>query len=682
MQDLLLVELINRQLNDRLPVTYNHYLQGGYLNMPSARMGDEGEIGFGYSSVPPYRNYNLRCQVYNNIELTGSYRIFCGILDPVLGSSGFGDFSDKGVNVKVAVLRPEDSDYSLPGFAFGFDDFLGTRSFKSAYLVATQVVKKADLEFSIGFGKQRINRWFGGALWMPFRHECNPYLHNIAFTLEYDATDYKNDPHPKGRHRKTPFNAGIKYRLWDCIDLSAACMKGSEFAWSASTYYNFGYTNGFLPKMDDVLPYCSPVNTEPLGELRSEDILAQDLIYPFRAQGFEVLSLWLSYDACNRKVLRIRILNCIYRYEGDVRDRLNHLLAALMPSDIDEVYVSLESEGFPIQEYRFHMAFVHEYLDRRMGDNELNLLAPRCEVSYPDPCTSQLLFKQNRDFFYWDILPKTQTYFGSSSGKFKYAIGVNTGFHGYFPQDIYYQMLFGYTFFSELDQVKDMDRLNPSQLINVKTDLVNYYRRTGFTIDKFYLQKTWNMGKGFYSRFGGGHFDIAYGGLTGEVLYYPANGCWAVGVEGSLLRKRKLDGLGFTDKIRKLDGFTPTYVKFNGSQYFLDLYYDWKFAQLDFKFSVGKFLANDFGMRYEITRYFESGLRISFWYTGTDAHDVVNGRVYHDKGIAFSMPLDIFYMECARDRWGYGMSAWLRDCGYRAPTGRRLYELIFDQRQN
>ena len=78
---------------------------------------------------------------------------------------------------------------------------------------------------------------------------------------------------------------------------------------------------------------------------------------------------------------------------------------------------------------------------------------------------------------------------------------------------------------------------------------------------------------------------------------------------------------------------------------------------------AGKFLANDWGARFELGRKFESGLTITIWYTLTNGHDVINGSVYHDKGIAFTMPLDIFYTCYDRDYWHYGLAAWLRDVG-------------------
>jgi len=124
LNDLLIVEYWNREMEDRLPVTYNHLFYAGYLNMPSARMSREGILGAGMSYVPPYHQYNLYCQLTPFLEISGNYRVFRGVDDPILTPLGFGDMSDKGANVKLSIFRPEDSNYILPGLAVGMDGIL------------------------------------------------------------------------------------------------------------------------------------------------------------------------------------------------------------------------------------------------------------------------------------------------------------------------------------------------------------------------------------------------------------------------------------------------------------------------------------------------------------------------------------------------------------------------------
>ncbi len=690
--DLQIVEYINRKLAQRMPVTYDFYQQGGYFNMPSARMGESGEIGFGYSHVHPYKNYSLRAQLFKRLEVSGSYRVFKGVDDPILTPLGFGDLSDKGANLKLALLIPEDSEYRLPGLAIGLQDFIGTKNFLAKYIVLTQVFINHNLEVSLGYGTNRIKRLFGGMLWMPFRKSDNPYIKDIAFVAEYDATPYKDpeiEKHPRGRVKKSPINFGFKYRLWNQFDFAVSYIKGHTLAYSVSTFYNFGKTRGFLPKIDTPQLYTAPINVEPIGCLRPSFILSQELVYAFRQQGFEITQLWLSYlDECDsgQKTLWIRMVNDIFRSEYDLREQLDFLLAGLIPNDIDKVIVVVESDlGFPVQEYHYNMTFVQEFGEGEMCVPELNLLTKMTEVSYPNKWCDYELYSNNRDCFNIEVLPKTHSFFGSSRGKFKYSLGINAGFNGFIPGDVYYSVLFGYNFLSNLHHISPIDRLNPSHLINVRTDIIRYYQQECITIDEAYLQKIWNMGKGWYSRVALGHFEEEYGGLATEFLYCPVNKPFAVGLEGALLGKRTVNGLGFTNKVRKLKflpngAFILTHKKFIGSQFFLDFFYYWDWANIRFKVMAGKFLANDWGARFELGRKFESGLTITIWYTLTNGHDVINGSLYHDKGIAFSMPLDIFYTCYDRDYWHYGLAAWLRDVGATAYTGRDLYYLIQEER--
>ena len=688
MRDLMIVDYWDCRLKERLPVHYNHMLQGGYFSMPSARVGDDGEVSLGYAHVPPYRHYNLRCQLTPNAELSFNYRIFKGVSDPVLTPLGFGDFSDKGANIKVAVWRPEDSDYLLPGVAFGFDDFLGTRSFKANYVVMTKVFRELHAEATLGWGSDRIRGFFGGLSWMPLlNHSCS-WLRGFILAAEYDAIPYKSkshEPHPDGRVKHSPLNFGIKYRLGDYFDFSASYIRGAAFACTASVFYNLGTTQGLLPKIQDPLPYRAPINREPLGPLRSSRTLAEELASSFGCQGFEILGIWLGNQgrgASTIKTLRIQLYNEKYRTESDVRNRLNHLLAYLMPADIDKVIVVIDSEGFSIQEYHFWMEYVRAYGDKCMGRYEVELLTPCKEVSHPDLTQSTLLYKQKRDWWNLAVIPNLYSFFGSAKGKFKYAIGMAATLDGFLCYDIYYALTLGYMIFHDIDDMQGVDRLNPSQLINVRTDIINYIKRKGLSLHQMYLQKNWNLGRAIYGRLGAGLFEREYGGFAGELLYYPLSCCWAVGIEGAVVKKRTYDGIGFTDKIRKLNGFIPSYRKFLGTQAFFNIYYDCRDLCVELRAKMGQFLAKDIGVRYEVIRYFESGMRLTMWYTRTNGKDFINGERYYDKGVMISIPLDIFYTNSERKRWNYGMSAWLRDVGQFAYTGRDLYTLINEQRQN
>lgn len=683
MRDLLLVNYWDKRLNERFPVVYDHLLQGGYFSMPSARMGEEGEVSIGYAWVPPYYQYSLKLQLVDFLEVSGSYRVFRGIDDPILTPLGFGDYSDKGANVKLSLFKPEDSHYQIPGLAIGLEDFMGTSSFKAYYIVLTQVFLKYNLEVSLGYGAHRIRKWFGGLNWMPFRHSKYTSLQNLSFVVEYDAIPYKDElieKHPKGRVKRSPINFGIKYRLWEMFDLSLAYIRGDKVALSISTNYNFGSTKGIVPKLENALPYSAPVNLQPLGCLRPEDVMMQDLIFAFNDQGIDVLDAWLGCEK-GEKVLRLKLINLLYREEECFKERITAILAALTPQDIQKVIVVVDTFIVSVQEYHFNMTLVRRYHNKEMGRFEFDLLTPTKEVSYPNQLQSKLIFYKEKERFNLELFPRTQTLFGSSRGKFKYALGLTLGINGFLGNEIYYSIQLGYFFLSDLHDISHVDRLNPSQLPHVRSDIIEYYKQKSITLDEAYLERVWNWGRGWYTRISVGLLEIEYAGVGTEWLYYPVNSAWAVGMDFAVLKKRTHDSWGFTDYVIKLHGFKPERMRFIGTQYFLNIYYDWSCNNLEFKVSAGKFLADDFGARMEVSRYFPSGLRVGFWYTLTNGNDKINGQTYYDKGVFFSMPLDIFYTKSSRSRWGYGMSAWLRDVGVRARSGTELYNLINQQRQ-
>jgi hypothetical protein len=680
MRDLFIADYWGKKVNERLPVMFNYQFYGGYFNMPSSRMGVPGEVGLGVSSLPPFTFYNLRAQLIDRFECSFNYRIFNGVADPCLTPCGFGDLSDRTVNMKIALFLGEDSDDTLPGLSFGFDDFLGTKNFTGEYLVLSKVHLERGLEWSLGYGFDRLNGFFGGVSWFPFFNTRFHSLKTLNISCEYDAICYEKEVHPKNRKRKSPLNIGLKYRLGDRLDASLSFMKGNTLAFSCSSSYNIGRTQGVLPKLKDPAPYRPPYNQERVGYLGDDTDLVFQLRSVMDQQGFDLLNVEKRSHFYGAPLLRLHVSSKKWRTEKEFRCRLYHMLAFLIGEEIEKVSVVKVADGFAIQEYDFPMTYVRSKKMCLMGSRELNVLVPMKNVSFPKGPKTVLFFK-NRELYNFELYPKTRVLFGSATGKLKYALGATVGVNGFLPfKEIYYSSCIGVNLFNNMKDVCSVDKLNPSQLINVRTDAIGYYKIKGMTIDEFYAQKVWGLKGGLFIRVAGGYFEQMYGGIGAESLYYPANSPLALGMEGAFLKKRTRRGLGFETHIRKLEGYSPRFLPFTGTQAFLNAYYDWKELELEFRLQGGKFLANDWGARIEVSRYFCSGFRALVWFTITDGCDRVNGHQYYDKGIALSMPLDIFYTHSERDRWRYRMAAWLRDVGQTAYTGRSLYDQISEER--
>lgn len=672
-QDLQIAEEINRKHADALPFFYNFSMMGGYYNMPSGRMANEGVIGIGGGRAHPYDLYGINFQFLNRVEVSANYRIFTGMTEGNFGHLGFGDDAERIANLKIAVNLPADGFEGFPTFVFGADDFIGTKRFNSQYALMTKQWLDWNLETTLGWGKHRIKGFFGGIAWTPFRKASTPFFNNLSILAEYDANNYKRHPHehPKGRDVKSRINVGVNYVLKETLQLSVASLRGSHLGFSGSLRYPLGSSEGLFSKVQDPLLYRSPVDTEPLGVVRPKVEFGHDLAYRFQQQYLDVYQIYET----PQNDLWIKIINNTYRQEKDVRERVERLLAALTPSNINQVFVSIEADGVICQSYRFRREDLYRYRERKIGSFEMSSLSPMVDP-ISRPRESHLLFKRTKDVWTLTFRPRLLTFFGSATGKFKYNVGLTATPEGYILDQVYYNAQIAYSIKSTMWSIRDVDRLNPSQLPNVRTDTIRYFQNNSIALERAFLQKSIVLHRGIYGRAALGYFEPAYGGIAFELLYFPVSSNWAVGLEEATVWKRTYHGLGFTTKVRKLNGYTPTFIHFIGEQFFLDLYYIWRPLDIDFKVMIGQFLAKDRGARFEITRWFPSGLNVSIWLTLTNGHDHVNGHTYHDKGFAFMLPLDFFLRKSSRQYIGYAMSAWLRDVGAIAENGRSLYETL------
>lgn len=682
--DLQVAQYFDKKLEARFPITYSHLLTTGYFTTPSSRMGEEGEFSFGVAKAPPYLNWNARFQAFNCLELSANYRVFEGVEDINLTKHGFGWYADRGANIKWALITPEDTLYDLPGLAIGVEDFMGTKKFLNYFAVLTKIWPSYGLETSLGYGTGRYTRgpsrgFFGAISYFPL-WECDNWLiKDLGIAAEFDPIDYKNperEPSPLGRSSNCPINLGLKYKCKDVFDFSLSIIRGKALACAGSLTYNFGQTEGFVMKVKDPPFYAGPIDYSPICDEDESSDFTSFLSLVFDQQGFR---LTRSFSLEN--ILWISLINQSYRSEACVKERIEAVLASLTPVNIDCVVVIIESYGMPCQQYIYPRELLLKYKTCQMGRAEFDILTPRLEFSSIPP-DANLLYYCRLDPWRIRLSPRFESFFGNSRGKFKYDLGVKADVEGFLPYDIYYELQLSYTLLSSINDVSDFDFFSPSQLPNVLTDYVNYRKQRLFSTDKAYVQKNWNLSHGWFSKLAFGYFQVNYAGLEGEFLWYPADRNYAFGLEGALLRKRRYTGLWFQSKLRKLDGMTPTYIPYTVlSQYFFNFYLDIPEIHVASKVALGSFLANDKGIRLEVCRYFESGLRITGWMTFTNALDKIHGENYYNRGIALELPLDIFFRCSSRRVWNYGMAAWLRDAGASLPLGKPLFNTLNQERR-
>ena len=94
--------------------------------MPSARMNKVGTTAVGFAYFSPYRDYAATLQAFERLEFGINYTTYIGVPDPLMGKMGFGDYTDRGANLKIALLQKSDGFSYFPEISVGFEDFYGS----------------------------------------------------------------------------------------------------------------------------------------------------------------------------------------------------------------------------------------------------------------------------------------------------------------------------------------------------------------------------------------------------------------------------------------------------------------------------------------------------------------------------------------------------------------------------
>ncbi len=131
-----------------LPLTRNLLGSAGLIDMPSARMADDGTLSAGASYMKNIQHYNLGFQALPWLE--ASFR-YSGIahFDP---SSPV--YWDRSFGMKV---RLANESAWMPAVALGINDMIGTGIYSGEYLAATKQFGDFDATLGIGWGRYGSN---------------------------------------------------------------------------------------------------------------------------------------------------------------------------------------------------------------------------------------------------------------------------------------------------------------------------------------------------------------------------------------------------------------------------------------------------------------------------------------------------------------------------------------------
>ena len=209
-----------------------------------------------------------------------------------------------------------------------------------------------------------------------------------------------------------------------------------------------------------------------------------------------------------------------------------------------------------------------------------------------------------------------------------------------------------------------------SVLPHVRSDIQEYLKEGKNNIMRMKLDYIFSPYKDIYARFDSGRLEEMFGGLGGEVLYRPYSKTWAVGFSTHKVRQRDYkQKFGFLK--RDKGGFEQYQVETGH----LSVYKEFPREKVIAQLMMGKFLAGDKGATLDVSRRFDTGLRLGFFVTRTNVSAEEFGEGSFDKGIYFQIPHDMFFTNYSTGQVYFGIHPMTRDGGALLVQHHSLYSI-------
>lgn len=689
--------------------TYNMYGVPGLIEMPTAQMAPDAELGFNFSYAGETLRNTLTFQI--TPRLSGSFRytrIDKYFVAP--GATVATESYDRSFDLRYQFLT--EGKYR-PAMAVGLQDFIGTGLYSGEYVVASKtfgsVVATAGLgwgrlstynSFSnpfgaisasfdsrpIGFsgtgGQVNTAKWFRGpaAAFAGLSWAVND---KVTLKVEYSSDDQSLETTRNHYTHRSPLNFGLDYRLNDRTQLSAYSLYGSEIGVLANFTFNPKKSpNGFSG-------YTAPLPVLPRAQAISADLgwsnnpavapgTVEALTPILAEEGIAVEGITLTDTTAT-----IRIANTRYGAQVQAVGRVARLMSNLMPQSVDTIIVVPMVKGLPGSQVVISRDALEQFENTPNGAAQIMANTQVQDAAGQDRQANlnPALYPK----FTWSLGP----YFGASLFDPNNPVALNAGIE----LSAKYRATPGLTFsgnlrYRLLDNFATTPRFSNSVIDHVRSDATFYARADGLVLDHLTANYLFRPGPNLYGRVTAGYLERMYGGISTEVLWKPVNSRFALGAELNYVKQRSFEGLGFAPLTITAAGVNGAAVDTIGPERsysvmtgHVSAYYELAngfHAQLD----VGRYLAKDWGATFSLDREFNNGWKVGAYATFTDVSFNDFGEGSFDKGIRITIPVSWQTGSPSRDTRETLIQPLLRDGGARLNVQDRLYETIRDTHQS
>jgi len=640
-----------------LPLSASDYGVTGLIDIPTARMNDDGSLTTTAAFSSSTSSYSITYQATPWLEGTFRY-------------TGFNDFFAWDRNYEAKIRLWKEQEY-LPQVAVGIRDLVGTNNFGAEYLVASKEVGDFDFTLGLGWGRlagsgdfsnplvylsdrflQRerqdvgvggqfsVDTFFSGenvGLFGGLRYKLNSLP--LSVMLEYNPDQYLWESGGGGLSPKSPWTAAVEWQALPGVSLVLSRQHEQEWGIELSAVLD---TKSLPPRRPtprftsslDMAPQNLPPQINPRDWYDS-------LLYDVERSG--LLLLQASIEPSSNTAVMV-IGNVQYTVWADAIAKMAVLADLHLPSTVNNFRIIAEEAGHRVQTIQMRRPSMAYGQSKQLVERQISVLPGRSLVS-PQRKTN---FVQKKVFF--DVGVGTRLQLFDPDDPARYQLYTKIGMSIALPEAWSLTGAYGVDITNNFDESERA--ASGSVLPNVRSGIVKYLQQGDTGLDSLYFEKRGSSHKGLHYRAFGGVLEEMYSGFGGEVLYQPFQSRLAYGLSANWVRQRDYD-----KSFKHLDYQTATA--------FASVYWASPFYNFDVAVHAGKYLAKDVGATLEIRRTFNSGFMVGLWATITDVSAADFGEGSFDKGMFFKIPFDGLFGRNTRGSYNARIRPIQRDGGQR-----------------
>ena len=636
----------------------------GLIELPSAKFMEEGSLRLTFSSSYPNEYTALTATPFQWLEATYRYTEMKNNLYGPAAFSGNQTAKDKSFDIKIRLSK--EGLYS-PDFAIGLRDFAGTGAFSSEYLVFTKTFGNAHITSGIGWGvlgtaggyknsldfissnfNTRISStgqggdfnskdWFSGeaAIFGGLEYDLKKY--GLKFKLEYDTSEPDQREYPVDVDSR--FNLGLEFFVTDSLNLGLAFERGNQFRLSFTLTGNFS---------EDTISKNRPRNVVKLNTEQQERARKDNRIF-YRSlnKSLQDEKLYVQAASLKSKSVSISVGSSNLRSFPRMAGRTARIASALAPDEVEEITIHLMNGAIEAAVIEIDRSEFDKVLEKNSSPSEL-LYKTKVYSSTDKPLLYSANFKPEIDFpeFAWTVSPALKHQIGGPEGFYLGQLWLKTDTTVKFSRNLSLYTSIGLDIYNNFDQLNNP---SASKVPHVRSDIQDYLKEGRNNIQRMKLEYLYSPYNDWFVRADLGLLEEMFGGIGGEVLYRPFNKKWALGLSLHKVKQREYrQRLGFRD-----------YETETG---FLEIYYDLP-ERVSTSILIGKYLAGDKGVTFDLSKRFKTGFALGVFATKTSLSKEEFGEGSFDKGFYFSIPTELFYTDYRAGNISFGLHPLTKDGG-------------------